>query len=105
MIVEERQYTIQVGRVKEWLDFYEANGFAVQQKYLGKCIGFFVTEIGTLNQVVHLWAYDDLAHRETARATMAKDPAWHAYLSGQPKGAIVTQDIRIMIPTSFSPLK
>jgi len=35
-------------------------------------VGFFVSDIGPLNQVVHLWAYDSLAHREAARATMAQ---------------------------------
>ena len=70
MIVEERCYTAQVGRVKEWVDYYEKHAFPIQQKYLGKCIGFFTTEIGTLHQIVHIWAYDSLAHRETARANM-----------------------------------
>ena len=48
MIVEERMYTAQVGKVKEWLDYYGEYGFPVQQKHLGRCIGFFQTEIGTL---------------------------------------------------------
>jgi hypothetical protein len=104
MIVEERMYTVQVGKAKEWLDFYQQHGWPIQEKYLGKCIGFFTTEIGTLNMIVHLWAYDDLAHRERARAEMAKDPAWHAFITGQPK-VVVSQEVRIMIPTAFSPIK
>jgi hypothetical protein len=104
MIVEERTYTAQVGRAKEWLDYYEKHAFPIQQKYLGKCIGFFVTEIGTLHQIVHLWAYDNLAHRETARANMMKDPAWQAFVEGHPK-VLLSQETRIMTPTAFSPLK
>jgi len=105
MIVEERTYTAQVGRAKEWLDYYAEHAFPIQQKYLGRCIGFFTTEIGTLNQVVHLWAYDSLAHRESARAKMMEDPGWKAFVSGQPKGALLGQEPRILTPTSFSPLK
>ena len=104
MIVEERMYTVQVGKTKEWLDYYGEHGFPVQQKHLGKCIGFFQTEIGTLNMIIHLWAYDNLAHRETARATMAKDPDWQAFVQGQPK-VILSQEVRIMTPTAFSPLQ
>ncbi len=104
MIVEERTYQLQVGTLKEWLDFYAEHGFPVQHKYLGKCIGFFTSEIGTLHQVVHLWAYDDLAHRERARAEMAKDPAWQHYVHNQPK-VLVTQESKILVPTAFSPLK
>jgi hypothetical protein len=105
MIVEERVYTFKVGRAKEWLDYYEEHAWEIQQRYLGRCIGFFQTEIGTLNQVVHLWAYDSLAHRESARAAMAKDPGWHKFIAGNPKDAIVNQETRIMLPVSFSPLK
>jgi hypothetical protein len=105
MIVEERTYTAHVGRAKEWVDYYAEHGFPVQERHLGRCIGFFTTEIGTLNQIVHLWAYDNLAHRETARAKMAQDPDWHKFVTGQPKGCLMTQETRIMTPTAFSPLK
>ncbi len=104
MIVEERTYTAQVGRVKEWVDYYGEHGFPVQQRHLGRCLGFFTTEIGTLHQIVHLWAYDNLAHRETARAKMAQDPEWHKFVAGQPK-VLLAQETRIMSPTSFSPVK
>jgi hypothetical protein len=104
MIVEERTYTAQVGRAKEWLDYYEEHAFPIQQKYLGKCIGFFTTEIGTLHQIVHMWAYDSLAHRESARAAMLQDPAFKKFLAEQPK-LLISQETRIMTPTSFSPLK
>jgi hypothetical protein len=104
MIVEERVYTVQVGKAKVWLDYYEQFGFPVQQRHLGRCLGFFVTEIGTLNQIVHLWAYDSLAHRETARATMVKDPDWATFVHGLPP-VVVTQECRIMTPASFSPLQ
>jgi hypothetical protein len=105
MIVEERTYTAVVGRAKEWLDYYAEHGFPVQVRHLGRCIGFFTTELGTLNQIVHLWAYDSLAHRESARAKMAQDPDWHKFVTGQPKGCLITQETRIMTPTAFSPLK
>src|SRR5205823_5849665 len=58
MIVEERIYTMQPGKVQEWLAFYGERGLPIQNRLLGKLIGFFSSEIGTLNQVVHLWAYD-----------------------------------------------
>jgi hypothetical protein len=104
MIVEERTYTAQVGRAQEWLDYYEKHAFPIQQKYLGKCIGFFVTEIGELHKIVHLWAYDSLAHRETARATMMQDPDWKKFVEGHPK-VLIAQESRILKPTAFSPLK
>lgn len=104
MIIEERTYTVQPGKAKEWLDFYEKMGWPIQQRYLGRCLGFFVTEIGTLNQIVHLWVYDSLAHRERARAEMANDPGWPAFINGQPR-VVLQQESRILKPASFSPLQ
>jgi hypothetical protein len=48
-------------------------------------MGFFTTEIGTLHQIVHMWAYDNLAHREAARAKMFQDPERQKFMAEQPK--------------------
>jgi hypothetical protein len=104
MIVEERTYTTQPGKAAEWVAFYGERGLPIQQRLLGKLIGFFTSEIGTLNQIVHIWAYDSLAHREQCRAALAADADWKAYLRDAPK-VIVTMENRILVPVPFSPLK
>jgi hypothetical protein len=104
MIVEQRTYTVQPGKVQEWLAFYGERGLPIQQRLLGRLIGFFTSEIGTLNRVVHLWAYDSLAHRETARANLAKDPEWQAYQRDSPK-VLQQMESVILVPTAFSPLR
>jgi hypothetical protein len=53
---------------------------AVQLKHLPHMVGYYFTEVGTLNLVVHLWAYESLDDREKRRAAMAADPAWQSYL-------------------------
>lgn len=104
MIVEERIYTLQVGRVAAFLKYYEENGLPIQRRILGNPIGYFFTEIGPLNQVVHLWGYADLADRTRRRAELAADPAWADYLKNQPP-VIVSQETRILTPAPFSPIK
>lgn len=42
----------------DWLALYQSDALAVQTDHLGKLIGFFFTEIGVVNQVVHIWAYE-----------------------------------------------
>ncbi len=39
----------------DWLALYKSDAYAVQTEHLGKLIGFFFTEIGVVNQVVHIW--------------------------------------------------
>ena len=104
MIVELRTYTIQPTKMKEWLDNYEKFGLPTQLRMLGRLIGFFTTEIGPLNQVTHLWAYDSLADREARRAAMMKDPEWERYRKSITP-IVVAQECKILTPTSFSPLK
>jgi hypothetical protein len=105
MIVEIRTYTMHPGKTGAWLDYYEKNGLPIQQEMLGKLVFFGTTEIGPLNQVVHIWAYASLADREQRRGAMAKDPRWHNYLKNQTPGLLLAQESKILNPASFSPLK
>lgn len=104
MIVEQRIYTMKFGATAAYLALYEAEGMAVQMRYLPRLLGSFVSEIGPLNQVVNLWGYEDLAERTRCRDAMAKDPQWRAYVDKL--GAfVVSQENRILTPTSFSPIR
>lgn len=106
MIIDHRTYTMHPLKLGKWLDLYETYALAVQLKHLGNLIGFFQIEIGTLNQVVHLWGFDDLAERSRRRAEMAKDPAWAEFLRlNEELGALMHQENKIVIPTGFSPIK
>lgn len=79
MIVEMRTYTMKPLRTAEFLALYECLALPLQQKYLGNLIGFFVSEVGPLNQVVHLWGFDSMAERERRRQEMESDPQWARY--------------------------
>ena len=82
MIVEIRTYTLHIGKVVEFLRMYAQCGRAVQIEHLGHPLGYFTSEVGELNQVVHLWRYDDLQDRARRRAALENDPRWHAYRRG-----------------------
>jgi hypothetical protein len=105
MIFDLRIYTIKNGKLNDWLALYEKHAYPVQQRYLGKPVVFTTSEIGPLNQVVHLWAYADLAEREAKRNAMQADPLWNAYLKLNAEAAYVQeQENRILRSTAFSPL-
>jgi hypothetical protein len=104
MIVEERTYTVKPGTVHVYYQDYDPRGLAIQTRILGNLIGYFHTEIGELNQIVHLWGYDSLAERERRRAALAADPEWHAYLKQSPD-IVVKMESRILTPAPFSPLR
>lgn len=102
MLVEQRTYTIPHGKMNEYLERYEKFGLPVQQRHLGGLVGFFISEIGQLNQVISLWAYASMADRETRRENLEQDPDWIAF-RGMNTGSFTAQETRIMRAASFSP--
>jgi hypothetical protein len=105
LIVELRTYTVKPLRTSEFLQLYERAALPLQKKYLGHLIGFFVSELGPLNQVVHLWGFDSLAERESRRKQMEADPGWTLYRDAlRELDVIVEQETRILKSVPFSPL-
>ena len=95
MIYEVRTYTLEPGTVAQ----FEA-GFAEalphREKY-SPLAAFWHTDIGQLNQVIHVWPYENLGERERIRAAAAQDPHWPpADLS-----MIQTMESEIWNPASF----
>jgi len=95
MIYEVRTYTLEPGTVAQ----FEA-GFAEalphREKY-SPLAAFWHTDIGPLNQVIHVWPYENLGERESIRAAAAQDPHWPpADLS-----MIQTMESEIWNPASF----
>lgn len=95
MYVEERMYTLQVGKAPEYLKIYEAEGMAVQLRHIPHLVGYYMNEVGPQNLIVHLWAYDDLNQRDRCRAALFADPAWQAYLP-KVRALMLSQETRIM---------
>jgi hypothetical protein len=50
----------------------------VQKRILGHLVGYYAVEVGELNKVVHLWAYESMDER-AKRGRAVGDPEWLAY--------------------------
>ncbi|NGM86262.1 NIPSNAP family protein [Parapusillimonas sp. SGNA-6] len=102
MLVEERIYTCHCGMALQYVRMYEAEGLAIQRPILGKLLGYFTTELGALNQVVHLWAYESMEDRTSRRATLLADERWKAY-AAKVRPLVLQQENKILVPAAFSP--
>src|SRR5579864_4285256 len=71
MIYEIRVYTLKPGCVAEYEKRF-AEAVEIRSKY-SPMYGMWHTEIGPLNQIVHIWAYDSLQQRADVRAAALKD--------------------------------
>jgi len=104
LIVEQRDYHVYTGKLPELVRLYADEGIAIQQELLGTLVGVFTTDIGELSTYTSLWAYESAGEREQKRARLQADERWQAFLAKiQP--LIHTQRNRILVPTSFSPLR
>src|SRR4029434_5388170 len=97
MLYEVRTYTLQPGGVAEFETRF-AKRHPLREKH-SKLGAFWHTELGALNQVIHVWPYEDLKHRiavQTARANATE-------LAAVPGGRdfIVAQESEIMHPAPF----
>ena len=80
----------------EFLEVFDRLAMPVQVRHLGgPPIGFYVSDVGPLNQVVHLWAYENLADYDVRRTRRDRDPDWPAYLKAS-ADLIVAQENRLV---------
>lgn len=104
MIIDERTYTVITGMLPDYVRLYDEEGRAIQWGHLGEPIGWFTTEVGVLNQAVHLWRYESFEDRQTRRVAMLADPDWQVFFD-KIKPMILKQENRLLVPTSFSPIR
>jgi hypothetical protein len=64
-LYELRTYTLYVGKMAEATKLYQELGFPALMKggHDKKLVGYFQADTGTINQLVHLWKFDDDADR------------------------------------------
>jgi len=103
VIVEQREYHVVTGKLPELVRLYGEEGIAIQRDVLGGFLGAFTTDVGALSTYTSLWGYESHAERESRRAALQARDDWQQFLARiQP--LIHTQQNRILVPTSFSPI-
>jgi hypothetical protein len=98
MIYEIRTYRIAPGSLSE-VEKRFGETYGIRKKY-SELAAFWHTDIGPLNEIIHVWPYQDLTERARVRAGLAQEPDW------PPKIAefIRSMHSEILVPFPFSPL-
>eukprot|EP01012_Entosiphon_sulcatum_P023136 TRINITY_DN2811_c0_g1_i1.p3 TRINITY_DN2811_c0_g1~~TRINITY_DN2811_c0_g1_i1.p3 ORF type:complete len:267 (-),score=65.81 TRINITY_DN2811_c0_g1_i1:134-934(-) len=79
-IYELRVYDINADDFPKFMQ-HTTNFMHLRVKH-SKLVGYWTSDLGPLNQVVHIWEYDSLSHRAAVRAALANDTSWFAsYIS------------------------
>jgi hypothetical protein len=104
MLIEMRTYTLKPGSAASYLQLYEDKGLTVHRRILGNLLGYFSTEVGAINQVVHLWGYDSFEERQRRRAELSKNAEWQQFLQ-LALPYFVDQQTQFLNGTRFSPIR
>src|SRR5262249_5403881 len=97
MIYEIRTYGLAVGSLAEVEKRY-AEAYEYRKKF-SELTGFFHTEIGPLNEIIHIWGYESAEERTRIRAAAAKDAHWPPKI----QEFITRMNSEIVIPFPFAP--
>ena len=103
MIYELRIYTLYPGKQPEYLRYQGEVGRPIRGDKYGKLEGCWTTEIGALNQYVHLWSYPDAGERVRLRAALQQDERWVNEFVRKSQPMIMQQENMILYPVDGVP--
>ena len=96
MIYELRTYTVKPGTVGDIVKAASTVSRDIRGDNYGKLEGYWLTEIGPLNQVMHMWSYSDFNERTRLRGELAKNPRWTGEYIPLIRPLLVRQEVRLL---------
>ncbi len=105
MIHELRIYDVQPGKLAEYVELAGSVSRPIRGDRFGKLLGYWTTEHGPLNQVLHLWEFADVAARAQARAGLAKDERWTKEYVPRSAPLLLRQENMLLTPMDWYPVR
>lgn len=103
-LYEMRTYTLHPGKMAEATKYYQEVGWPVLQKggfdkYL---VGYFIADTGTLNQLVHIWKFEDDNDRRAfwTRLRANKDFT-EGFFSSRFRPLLMTMEMKLLTPAAW----
>lgn len=103
-LVDHRIYTIRLRKMGEFIEVFDRLAMPILLRTLGAPLGFWTSQVGQLNQFVHLWGYDSLADYEQRSLARDQHPGFPAYLAAS-EHLIVAQETRLIRRATLASLE
>ena len=101
-IYELRTYTFYVGKIAEGVRLYDSEGWPALRKYETYLVGYFTGDVGALNQLVHLWKFEDDADRRAFWKTLYGDKEFQAF-AAKLRPLIRSQQNKLLLAAPWGP--
>jgi hypothetical protein len=104
-IYEMRTYTLQVGAMAQAVKLYQEFGFPALDKggHAGNLVGYFVADTGMINQLVHLWKFDDDAARRAHWAAVFANRDFIEGFALKFRPLVLSQEVKLLTAAPWGP--
>jgi NIPSNAP protein len=104
-IYEMRTYTLHIGKMAEAVKLYTELGYPALQKggQDKKLIGYFQADTGMVNQLVHLWKFDDDADRRAHWAAVFANKDFVEGFASKFRPLLVSQEVKLLTAAPWGP--
>jgi hypothetical protein len=101
-IYELRTYAVIVGKMSEVVSHYKNEGWPALAKHPQKLVGYFTGDVGAINELIHVWKFDDDADRRAFWAGVFADPEFMAFVA-KIRPLIAHQNNKLMLSAPWGP--
>ena len=104
-LYEIRTYTLQVGKMAEAVKLYTEIGYPVLQKsgLDKKLVGYFQADTGVINQLIHLWKFNDDTERRAHWAAVYANPDFMEGFAPKFRPLLVSQEVKLLTAAPWGP--
>lgn len=103
-LFELRTYTAYPGKMALITELYQKLGWPAFEKHPDRCVGYFTGDAGALNQLFHLWRFEDDADRRAFWAGVYADDEFMAF-AAQLRPLLLSQENKLMLDAPWGPNK
>jgi hypothetical protein len=104
-LYELRTYTLRVGAMAEAVKLYQELGFPALRKggHDKHLVGYFQADTGTINQIVHLWKFEDDADRRAHWTAVFADKDFVEGFASKFRPLVMTQEVKLLQAAPWGP--
>jgi hypothetical protein len=104
-LYELRTYTLYVGKMAEATKLYQELGFPALQNggQDKKLVGYFQGDTGIINQLVHLWRFDDDADRRAHWAAVFANKDFVEGFATKFRPLVMSQEVKLLQAAPWGP--
>ena len=104
MVFDFRVYTFKTGGIPAYMAAAGEVAVPIRKRHGIKRAGRYYGDVGELNQVTHIWAYEDLKHLKEGKDAVAAAPEWTGNYIPRVRGLLVAQNTYLMNTAEFGPV-